>query len=324
MSEQGPSSPTPQTLKRLFALSGNRCAFPKCQQRLVDGDIVLGEICHIAAASPGGPRYNSQLSAEDRRSFDNLVLLCSIHHTVVDSDTVAYTEERLRRMKEDHQKSAAKLDQTEIEAGSATFLSQGMLSNNQSGGIAAHTLNAGTINLGPGPHRFADIERSRAVNELWDTLLKLKKEFRDINYIDCIFTVDELNRYFTKGELSNHFDGIRYYANPGSIVEKWNRAGVDRAERLRPLVSAALWQIFFAYRSILGRLAFLFEKSFREKQYCDWRTDSGFDQILRSVVGEPKLSEYKRRGPHALGSFLEHLESSFSYESARYLSLTAP
>ncbi|MGB7520230.1 MAG: hypothetical protein WA896_11420, partial [Spirulinaceae cyanobacterium] len=51
--------PTPRTVKRLFALSGNQCAFPSCDAKIADkqGNI-LGQICHIEAANQGGERYN--------------------------------------------------------------------------------------------------------------------------------------------------------------------------------------------------------------------------------------------------------------------------
>ena len=63
-----PSGPSTPTVKRLFAVSGNRCAFPGCTLPLVDqaSSEVLGEICHIQARSPNGPRdtYNC---ADSRR-----------------------------------------------------------------------------------------------------------------------------------------------------------------------------------------------------------------------------------------------------------------
>ncbi len=43
----------PKDAKKLFALSGNQCAEPSCQQKMIsnDGNNVLGEIAHICAAS---------------------------------------------------------------------------------------------------------------------------------------------------------------------------------------------------------------------------------------------------------------------------------
>jgi hypothetical protein len=97
--------PTDATVKRLFAVSGNRCAFPRCATPLVEPETgkVLGKICHIKARSPGGKRYDPRQTDEQRHGFDNLLLLCPTHHDVVDADEVAYTVERLLAMKHDHE-----------------------------------------------------------------------------------------------------------------------------------------------------------------------------------------------------------------------------
>jgi len=81
------------TLKRLFALSGNRCAFPDCPTRLSGegGADFVAEVCHIEADSEGGPRYNPAQTEDERHSFKNLVVMCSTHHTVIDKDAAKYT-----------------------------------------------------------------------------------------------------------------------------------------------------------------------------------------------------------------------------------------
>ncbi len=77
-----------KTVKQLFATCGNRCSHPGCAQAMVtDSGIVVGEICHITASSRKGPRYDAKLSAEDRDSFANLILLCPTHHKLADDDT---------------------------------------------------------------------------------------------------------------------------------------------------------------------------------------------------------------------------------------------
>jgi len=49
--------PSDKTLKKLFALSGNRCAFPGCKEFIVDEDQnLIGQVCHIEAAETGGER----------------------------------------------------------------------------------------------------------------------------------------------------------------------------------------------------------------------------------------------------------------------------
>jgi hypothetical protein len=95
--------PTMATVKRLFALSGNQCAFEACSVKLVERDgTLIGELCHIEAAEEDGRRYNRTQTDEDRRSFENLILLCANHHRRVDgSDT--HTVRDLREMKRVHE-----------------------------------------------------------------------------------------------------------------------------------------------------------------------------------------------------------------------------
>jgi hypothetical protein len=96
------SSPKESVVKRLFALSGNQCAFPGCIQQMVSEDGVLGEICHIESANPNGERYNTASNDEQRRSFENLILLCSAHH-VVTNNVNEYSSLKLREFKLVHE-----------------------------------------------------------------------------------------------------------------------------------------------------------------------------------------------------------------------------
>ena len=109
-------SPKPNTLRALFAKSGNVCAFPGCNQELVTNDnLYVGEVCHIEAAEPKGPRFNSESDDDERRSFENLLLMCHAHHRRVDTDLATYSVDRLRQMKADHE-SAASRDAFHVDA----------------------------------------------------------------------------------------------------------------------------------------------------------------------------------------------------------------
>jgi hypothetical protein len=61
---------------------------------------VVGEICHITASSPNGPRFAPALTEEERDAFANLLLLCPTHHKLVDDDVVCYTPDLLRDFKQ--------------------------------------------------------------------------------------------------------------------------------------------------------------------------------------------------------------------------------
>lgn len=92
------------TLNHLFALSGNCCSFPNCKQTLVTDDgVFVGELCHIEAPTPDGPRYNPDRDERERIAFDNLMLLCSKHHEIIDADLKEYTTGGLRAIKFQHE-----------------------------------------------------------------------------------------------------------------------------------------------------------------------------------------------------------------------------
>ena len=91
------------TIKRLFALSGNQCAFPSCQARLVNTkNAVDSNISHIEAAGVGGERYNPLMSDEERADYENLILLCRQHHDET-NDVQKYTVDVLKEMKRNHE-----------------------------------------------------------------------------------------------------------------------------------------------------------------------------------------------------------------------------
>ena len=109
-----------RTLKRLFALSGNVCAFPECNEILFDDDgNLIGEMCHIEAANPGGERYNQNQTDDERASFNNLIVFCANHHKVTNNISI-YTVEKLKEMKKDHEShftnSPYKINKSELKS----------------------------------------------------------------------------------------------------------------------------------------------------------------------------------------------------------------
>lgn len=95
--------PKKEIVRELYLKSGNECAFGGCSERLIDKDgVLVGELCHIEAALPDGQRFNPSQTNEERCSFENLLLLCSKHHTVT-NDVNVYTVERLKRIKSEHE-----------------------------------------------------------------------------------------------------------------------------------------------------------------------------------------------------------------------------
>lgn len=165
--------PTVATVKRLFALSGNVCAFPKCKLPLVDkaSGKVTGRICHIKARKAGEPRYDPSQTEEERHAFENLVLMCPIHHDVIDADERSYTVARLHDIKARHEAEhlcgqeptealvhqfMAQFSETTVTNGSV------ILSQNQVGGQVAHSI----VNIGTQQPHMAEPARGALINAL--------------------------------------------------------------------------------------------------------------------------------------------------------------
>ncbi len=95
-------------VKMLYGRAAARCAFTDCRVDLVlnktknDKNKQIGEIAHIVAHSPAGPRAES--SYENIDSYDNWILLCPTHHKQVDTHRHTYPTTFLRELKIEHEK----------------------------------------------------------------------------------------------------------------------------------------------------------------------------------------------------------------------------
>lgn len=97
-----------KTRKVLWGRSGNRCAI--CKRELVidasssDEESVVGEECHIVSGKLGGPRYDPSFPSDQIDAYGNLILLCRVHHKMVDDQSETYTANTLQQMKVNHEK----------------------------------------------------------------------------------------------------------------------------------------------------------------------------------------------------------------------------
>lgn len=88
------AAPVVNTLSKRVA---TRCSNPGCRlptsgpRTEPTKAINIGVAAHITAASPGGPRYDSTMTSEQRCSIENGIWLCQTCSILIDSDVIRYT-----------------------------------------------------------------------------------------------------------------------------------------------------------------------------------------------------------------------------------------
>ena len=102
---------TARTRAVLWAKAQGRCQYPGCNKSLI-GDLASGAedrnfgfVAHIVAETPGGPRGDPIRSPVLVDDVNNLMLLCHVHHKLIDVDEMdRHPEDRLLEMKRAHER----------------------------------------------------------------------------------------------------------------------------------------------------------------------------------------------------------------------------
>jgi hypothetical protein len=68
-----------------------------------DDESIVGDECHLLARSPDGPRGDPAISEKELDDYSNLILLCKVHHKLIDDQPSTYTAEILREIKRKHE-----------------------------------------------------------------------------------------------------------------------------------------------------------------------------------------------------------------------------
>ncbi|WP_052350640.1 HNH endonuclease [Paenibacillus gorillae] len=96
-----------KTRKTLWGRSGNRCSI--CKLELIidetekDDSSIIGEECHIISGQMNGPRHDQNRPKDKIDRYDNLILLCRIHHKMIDDQPETFTKEIIKQIKVKHE-----------------------------------------------------------------------------------------------------------------------------------------------------------------------------------------------------------------------------
>lgn len=114
---------TEKSIKLLWSNAAGRCSFAECYERLTveraasSAPHTLGEMAHIKGKNRGSNRYDEAQTDKERDSYENLILLCPNHHTLIDKpeNEETYSVDVLTQMKITHEKQiSTRLEATSV------------------------------------------------------------------------------------------------------------------------------------------------------------------------------------------------------------------
>ena len=112
-----------KSIKLLWSNAAGRCSFTDCNVRLTveqaarSAPHTLGEMAHIKGKNMGSNRYDDAQTYKQRDSYENLILLCPNHHTLIDKteNEETFSVDVLLKMKSEHETGISRrLDTVQI------------------------------------------------------------------------------------------------------------------------------------------------------------------------------------------------------------------
>lgn len=102
---------TNKSIKLLWSNAAGICSFRGCNEKLSVKEsagvspYTIGEMAHIKGNKPGSNRYDKDQDEIERDSYENLILLCPTHHTLIDKveNEAEYTVTLLHEVKQEHE-----------------------------------------------------------------------------------------------------------------------------------------------------------------------------------------------------------------------------
>ena len=104
-------------IKKLWGRAAGHCSYPGCAidcVTLLDNgsSVLIGEMAHVIAKQPAGPRGGSTKGDD---SYDNLILLCPTHHTLIDKGGESnFPAKQILQWKAEHETRVRDAFKTEV------------------------------------------------------------------------------------------------------------------------------------------------------------------------------------------------------------------
>ncbi|MBP7960934.1 MAG: hypothetical protein KA003_03120 [Caldilineaceae bacterium] len=218
-----------ETKETLAKRVGQRCSNPKCR-KLTSGphkratkNTNIGVASHITAAAEGGPRFDSTISSDERKSIENAVWLCQNCAKLIDNDEERYTVGLLLQWKRRAEQTALREIEgsnngnDSIQLQSAWKIPRTRAGSLKSGVTLQHSLYVHILQSLPSFHLtvfwgFLDMTYENPitfVSKQWlvhnhgSALIEVSETFHE-GYNDSLMTTGQLKEMIRKGFQSDY------------------------------------------------------------------------------------------------------------------------
>lgn len=171
-----------------------------------------------------------------------------------------------------------------------------------------------TSNSGMRPHIIT------AVSALWLHMVTIKGELGNLLSFDSVFLAEEASGMFSGTEDARPLSWLDKFSETSGFENVVTSLNNNLLDEHRLFCGDRLWLLFYIYRAVLFRSAFLIQKSFEQNLFSDWREDKGVAQLLKSVLPDEKVTKVKAARFGGLATALAEIENDFLHEAARVMS----
>jgi len=158
------------------------------------------------------------------------------------------------------------------------------------------------------------LRRIEAIDKLWSIVLELRQNFSLVCFWFEIMYPSEYSLLRSDPKASTDFQSITY-----TQVIKWSTTTED-IQKYRPYLSEALWQEFFLYRAILGRLGMLIVRIKDGENVEDWREEKMIQTHIKALLDRDEYEEVMNSKLGSVGMTLNLVESKMLTQIGNILS----
>lgn len=159
-----------------------------------------------------------------------------------------------------------------------------------------------------------------AVTALWATMTDMRNKFGGVITFDTVVLADEAEAAFSGKDNQQTLGFVKAFDGDmleNKLVFEFEKQDLDKC---RLFCGDRLWLIFYIYRAVIMRSAFLISLSFKNQKYDDWRKDGGIRQLLSGLIGVDETEKLRQSTSGGLTNALGRLETDFLHEAARIMS----